>query len=98
MSVDLFNLFRWLLFVFVTVYFLVTTIQFLWSWYVWLWQPDRYMNLLRNYVILHGLRLRVREFWGDVIICILLSTAFLLLWYAHIVLEATGRTLTAIGR
>jgi hypothetical protein len=90
---DPFNFFRWLFFLFVSIYFCVTTFQFLWSWYVWLWQPDRYMTMLRNYVILHGLRLRVRAFWGDAIICVLLATAFVLLWRAHFVLEATTRAM-----
>jgi hypothetical protein len=97
MNFDLFNLFRWLFFVFVTVYFLVTTIQFLWSWYVWLWQPDRYMSMLRRYLIVHGLRLRVRTFWGDFIICVLLFVAFILLWRAHIEIEAVARAMRSTG-
>ncbi len=95
---DIFDTFRWLLFLFLTIYFLVTTFQFLWSWYVWLWQPDRYMGMLRNYLIVHGLRLRVRAFWGDVLVCCLLSVAFLLLWYGHIILNQTARTWESIPK
>jgi hypothetical protein len=34
----------------------------------------------------HGLRLRFTSFWGDVIICLLLTVAFFILWHAHHVL------------
>ena len=81
---DLYDIFRWLAFIFVTVYVTATTIQFLWSWYRFLVTPDRYIGLLRNYLIVHGLRIRFRAFGGDVIVCILLSVAFLLMWRAHV--------------
>ena len=81
---DLFSFFRWLAFVFVTIYVTITTLQSLWGWYVFLWQRDRYTNLLRSYVMLHGLRLRVRSFGGDALVCALLCVAFLLIWRAHV--------------
>jgi hypothetical protein len=88
---DLFSIFRWLAFVFVTVYVTITTVQSLWAWYVFLWQRDRYTSLLRRYVIVHGLRLRVRAFTADVVVCVLLSVAFLLMWRAHFQLDAIAR-------
>jgi hypothetical protein len=88
---DLFAIFRWLGFVFVTIYVTITTIQFLWSWYTFLRQRDRYIGLLRNYLILHGLRIRVKSFAGDVIVSVLLCVAFLLMWRAHQHLDAIAR-------
>ena len=52
-----------------TIYATVITLQSLWGWYVWLAGSDRYIGLLRRYLIVHGLRLRFTAFWGDVIIC-----------------------------
>ena len=41
--------------------------------------------------MLHGLRLRFKTFWGDVIICGLLCVAFFILWHAHgIIYDLTG--------
>jgi hypothetical protein len=31
----------------------------------------------------HGLRLRFKAFWGDVVICVLLCVVFYLLWDAY---------------
>lgn len=85
---SLFTFFRWLAFVFVTIYVTITTAQSLWGWYVFLWQSDRYTNLLRSYVIVHGLRLRMRSFGGDAVVSALLCVAFLLMWKAHTYLDA----------
>ena len=81
--IDLFDFFRWWLAWIVAVYATVITVQSLWGWYVWLAGSDKYISLIRRYVILQGLRLRFRAFWGDVLICILLTAAFFILWYAH---------------
>lgn len=83
LSIDLFNFFRWVLGTVVTIYATIITLQSLWSWYIWLAGSDRYIGLLRRYLIVHGLRLRFGSFWGDVIICILLTIAFFILWHAH---------------
>ena len=88
---SLFTFFRWLAFVFVTIYVTITTVQTLWGWYVFLWQRDKYMNILRSYVIIHGLRLRMRSFGGDALVSVLLCVAFLLIWKAHTQLDAIGR-------
>lgn len=82
-DVDFFHFFRYALGWVVTVYATVLTLQSLWGWWVWLAGSDKYMTMLRRYVLVHGLRLRFRAFWGDVIITALLSVAFLILWYAH---------------
>ena len=80
---DLFHFFRitagWV----ATVYATILTVYSLWGWYVWLAGSDRYMSMLRRYVILQGVRLKFRTFWGDCLICALLCVAFMLIWYAH---------------
>jgi len=91
---DLFDFFRFLLGLIVTVYATVLTLQWLWGWYVWLSGADRYTSLLRRYILLQGLRLRFRTFWGDVIICILLCVAFGLMWHAQGLLDEIGQKLS----
>jgi hypothetical protein len=82
-DVDFFQFFRYLLGTIATVYATVITLQSLWGWYVWLAGSDKYISIVRQYVIVHGLRLRFKAFWGDVIICALLCVVFFLLWMAH---------------
>ncbi len=93
MHVDFFDLFRWVLATIATVYATVITVQSTWTWYVWLCGNDKYISLARRYLIVHGLRLRVRTFGGDVLVCGLLCGAFLILWYAHVQVEHLGTTL-----
>jgi hypothetical protein len=92
-NLDLFDTFRWMLSVVVTIYATIVTAQSLWGWYVWLTGGDRYISLLRRYVIVHGLRLRFTTFWGDVIICLLLCAVFLILWRAHLMIYDLGTRL-----
>ncbi len=82
-NVDFFQFFRYTLGTIATVYATVLTLQSLWGWYVLLSGSDKYIAMVRQYLIVHGLRLRFKAFWGDVIICVLLCVVFLLLWYAH---------------
>jgi hypothetical protein len=86
-KIDFFNFFRYMLAVIVTVYATVVTLQSLYGWYVYLSAPDKYMSLIRRYVIVQGLRLRFRTFWGDVLVCLLLTMVCLLLWRAHVVVS-----------
>ena len=76
LDVDLFTLYRWLLAWVVTVYCTVLTAQSMWTWYVWLNSSDRYIAIVRRYVIVAALRLKFRTFWGELLICLLLSVAF----------------------
>jgi hypothetical protein len=80
---DLFDFFRYSLGTVATIYALIVTFQSAWSWYIFLSGSDKYVALIRRYVIVHGLRLRFRAFWGDVIVSLLLCVAFVLLWVAH---------------
>ena len=82
-EVDFFNFFRWTLATFAGIYATIVTLQSLWSWYIWLAGSDKYVGMLRRYLVVHGLRLRVKAFWGDVIICVLLCVVFFILWHAH---------------
>jgi hypothetical protein len=85
---DPFDTFRWAVGWVVTVYATVITVQSLYGWYVWLAGEDRYIGLVRRYLIVHGLRLRFKSFWGDAIITALLCVAFLIMWRAHRVVYA----------
>ena len=83
MFTSIFDFFRWTLSLIATIYATVITLQSLWGWWVWLAGSDRYVSLLRRYLIVHGLRLRFTAFWGDVIISLLLCIVFLLTWSLH---------------
>ncbi len=89
-DIDFFNFFRYLLGTIVTVYATVVTLQSARSWYDMLAGGDRYLSLARRYLVVHGLRLRVRAFWGDVIICLLLCVVFLIIWHAHYLIYDIG--------
>ena len=95
-NVDFFNFFRYTLGTVVTVYATILTLQSLWRWYVWLAANDKYIGLVRRYLVVHGLRLRFTAFWGDVLICILLSVVFFLLWHAHSEIHKLGSAYRAI--
>lgn len=82
-DVDLFTLYRWLLAWVATVYCTVLTVQSAWTWYVWLSSSDRYVAMLRRYIIVAALRLKFRTFWGELLICLLLSVAFALMCKAQ---------------
>lgn len=92
---DLFHFFRFLLGVIVTIYFTIVTAQSLYGWYVWLAGSDRYMTLLRRYLLVQTLRLRFKAFWGDVLICILLGVAFIMLWRAQTTMDRVEETLNS---
>jgi hypothetical protein len=96
-DIDLFNFFRWTLGWFVTIYATIITGQSLWDWWVWLAGDDKHMTMLRRYVLVHGLRLRFKTFWGDVIVCALLCVAFLVMWRAHYQLAALGDAIHAMN-
>ena len=86
-DVDFSNFWRYLLTIIGTVYATVLTVQSLWGWYVWLSGQEKYVSMLRQYVVLQGLRLRFRTFWGDVIICILLCGVLLIIWQLHVMIR-----------
>jgi hypothetical protein len=94
-DIDFFNFFRYALAVVVTIYATVVTLQSLWGWYVLLASGDKYTIMLRRYILVQALRLRFRAFWGDVLICVLLCVAFVIMWRAHGQIELLGRAMHA---
>jgi hypothetical protein len=95
-EIDFFDFFRYALGTVATIYATIVTLQSLWTWYVWLAGSDKYISLVRRYVVVQGLRLRVRAFWGDVVICGLLCITFLIIWYAHHLIYDLGDRLAAL--
>ena len=81
-----------------TIYATVLTLQSLWGWYLWFAGREKYVSMLRQYVIVHGLRLRFKTFWGDVLICLLLCVAFFILWHAHGVIDDLGNKISDVRR
>ncbi|MFH1420228.1 MAG: hypothetical protein ABII12_18300 [Planctomycetota bacterium] len=57
---DLFEMWRWLLCVVCAVYAVVVTGRSLWGWYVYLSARDRTRMIMRKYVVVQLLRLRLR--------------------------------------
>jgi len=94
---DPFHFFRWVLTIFVSVYATVLTAQIAWSYYVWLASRDRYMSLLRQYVIVHGLRLRASRFAGDVVTCVALVLALSLMVVAQYRLDRIQFSLAEVN-
>lgn len=94
MHLDAFDFFRWVLSIIATIYATVITLQSLYGWYTWLAGSDKYVTMLRRYLVVHGLRLRFKTFWGDVLICVLLSVTFLILWRAHVIIYDIGADLS----
>ena len=82
-NIDFFQFFRYTLGTVVTIYATILSAQSIYSNLVWLSGKDKYMSLIRRYVIVHGLRLRFKSFWGDVLVCLLLCIVFIILGYAH---------------
>jgi hypothetical protein len=83
-EIDFFHFFRYGVGWIATVYATVVTVQSLYGWYVYLTAADRYTLLMRRYLIVQAVRLRFRMFGGDLLICLLLCAAFVLLWRAHV--------------
>jgi hypothetical protein len=92
-DIDFFGFFRFWLATIVTIYASVITLQSVRSWFHWLAGSDKYSSLLRRYLLIHGLRLRFKTFWGDVIICGLLCVAFFIIWHAQSVMNEASDTL-----
>lgn len=97
-DLDFFRFFRNALATIATIYATVITLQSLWGWYVVLAAGDKYTTMLRRYLLVQGLRLRFKTFWGDVIICALLFVAFVMIWRAQATMDEVERTLTAAAK
>lgn len=82
-DLDPFQFFRLTVGWIATIYATIVTLQSLWGWVGFLAGRDKYVTMVRRYLLIHALRLRFKTFWGDVIICILLCVVFGLLWRLH---------------
>lgn len=93
---DLFDLFRWMLGTIVTIYATIVLLQWAWSWWVWLTRPDagyeRHFAMLRRYLVVHGLRIRLTRFGSDLLVIVGLCIVFLLLFWAHLIIYDMPRT------
>jgi len=80
---DLFEQWRLLLTVVCTVYAVVVTARSLRSWLLYLSGRDRRTSLLRSYVVVQLLRLRLRRFAGELLQIGFWLAMLLLLLYGH---------------
>ena len=82
-GVDLFFLWRWTLAVTGAVYTLVRAVQSIGRWLDWLEPTDRMNRIKRHYIMVHLLRLRVRDFWWELLQIALLVILLILVIYWH---------------
>lgn len=85
---DLFYFFRWWLTIVCFVYALILTGRSLWGWIEFLSRPDRPVTVLRHYVIVQLLRLRVRRFRGELVRITAWTAALVLVIRAHAWIDA----------
>ncbi len=78
---DLFDFWRWFLAIACTVYTIIFTVRWAWDWLAYLSSGGRSIAMLRRYIIVQALRLRVRRFqeeglaivgWGIVLFVLLM--------------------------
>jgi hypothetical protein len=92
---DLFGFFRTFMAWAASIYFTIVTVQSVWGCYQLLAGGDKYTTLLRRYLLVQGLRLRFRRFWGDAVICVLLTVAFFIIWHAQSMMDQIELTMTS---
>lgn len=80
---DLFIFFRWWLSLVCLIYAGILSIRSLLGWIDYLGQPDRARTMLRHYVIVQLLRLRVRRFRAELLRIAAWSMVLMLLIRAH---------------
>ena len=84
---DPFDFFRFTLWVIVTIYASIITLQSVYGLVDMLSGREKYISMIRRYLVIHMLRLRFTTFWGDVLICLLLSGVLGIIWWLHRLLE-----------
>lgn len=75
---DVFFLWRWILAISGGIYTLLKTMQSISRWLDWLEPTDRLSRIRRHYVMLHLLRVRLRDFWWELLQIVLLMILLLL--------------------
>ncbi len=83
---DLFFLWRWILAVSGGVYTVLRTIQSLNSWLERLEGRDRLSRIRRHYLLVHLLRVRVRDFWWELLQIVLWVVLLVLIIRGHYLL------------
>ncbi len=81
---DLFELWRLLLGVLCTVYALVVTGRSLWGWLVYFSHSDRSTILMRNYVLVQLLSLRLGRFTGEFAQIVFWTVVLMVLLKLHV--------------
>ncbi len=95
---DFFNFFRWVLGTVVTIYATVITVNWAVGWHQFLSQPGRTFSMMGRYLLIHGLRVRLLDFLGDLLICLLLCVIFIMLMYGHSILAGTESAYNDVHR
>ncbi len=83
MGIELFHLWRFVLIVVCTIYTAIRLTQTAWRWQEILWAGTRTSGLMRHYLFVHLLRLRVHRFTLEMIQIAALLVALLALSWAH---------------
>lgn len=83
MSFDLFYFWRWLLVVICTVYTIVRLGQSIWRWHQFLWAERRSSLMMRHYLFVHALRLRVHRFTLELVQIVVLLVLLGAISWAH---------------
>jgi len=82
-DLDLFYSWRWLLMVVCTVYAVGRTGQSFWRWYAYLWSGDRSTLLMRQYLFVQLLRLRVHRYTLELAQIAVLLVLLAVISWAH---------------
>ena len=82
-DVDPFYAWRWLLMVVCAVYAAARTGQSFWRWHAYLWSGDRSAILMRQYLFVQLLRLRVHRFTLELAQIAALLVLLALISWAH---------------
>lgn len=82
-DLDLFQFWRWLLALACTIYAVIVSTRSLFGWMVFLSGAELPHVVMRRYVIVQLLRLRISNFVGDLLWITGLSGVFVFLVYAH---------------
>ena len=80
---DLFEIWRWVLAIACAVYAVVITIRWLWSWIVYLGEPERERTMMRRYITLHLLRMRGGRFRAELFRIVAYSVAIFVVYWLH---------------
>ena len=80
---DLFEIWRWVLAVACSVYAAVVTLRWLAGWLTYLGEPQRERTLMRQYVLLHLLRLRGGRFQSELARIVVYGAGIVVVYWLH---------------